>query len=47
MQRVRKHVHKFASGRVSGYGAAYTLPVFLTVAAVSLWVNATHLQWLG
>ncbi|KAE8956814.1 hypothetical protein PR003_g32644, partial [Phytophthora rubi] len=42
-----KHVHKFASGRVSGYGAAYTLPVFLTVAAVSLWVNATHLQWLG
>ncbi|EGZ06989.1 hypothetical protein PHYSODRAFT_529735 [Phytophthora sojae] len=47
MQRVRKHVHQFASGRASGYGAAYTLPVFLTVAAISLWVNATHLQWLG
>ncbi|KAG2783472.1 hypothetical protein Pcac1_g6722 [Phytophthora cactorum] len=47
MKHVRKHVQKFASGRASGYGAAYTLPVFLTVASISLWVNATHLQWLG
>ncbi|KAG6616871.1 Monoterpene epsilon-lactone hydrolase [Phytophthora cinnamomi] len=42
-----KHVRQFKCGRVSGYGAAYTLPVFLTVAAISLWANATHLQWLG
>ncbi|OWZ07129.1 Carbohydrate esterase [Phytophthora megakarya] len=47
MKRVRKQVDHFASGRASGYGAAYTFPVFLTVAAISLWVNATHLQWLG
>ncbi|CAH0487730.1 unnamed protein product [Peronospora farinosa] len=47
MKHVRQHVHKFASGRASGYGAAYTLPVFVTVAAISLWVNAIHLQWLG
>ncbi|KAL4088425.1 hypothetical protein PRIC1_012847 [Phytophthora ramorum] len=47
MKHVRQHVHKFASGRASGYGAAYMLPVFTTVATISLWVNATHLQWLG
>ncbi|KAG7376721.1 hypothetical protein PHYPSEUDO_012847 [Phytophthora pseudosyringae] len=47
MKLVRQHVHEFTSGRAAGYGAAYTLPVFLTVAAISLWVNATHLQWLG
>ncbi|KAL3665119.1 hypothetical protein V7S43_009751 [Phytophthora oleae] len=44
---IRKHVHKFASGKSVGYGAAYTLPVFLTVAGISLWVNATRLKWLG
>ncbi|TDH73779.1 hypothetical protein CCR75_003660 [Bremia lactucae] len=42
-----KHDCKLPSGRTAGYGAAYTLPIFVTVACISLWVNATHLQWLG
>ena len=47
MKYVRQHVHKLARRRVLGYAAAYTVPIFLVVAAVSLWVNATFLQWLG
>uniref|UniRef100_M4BIX4 Alpha/beta hydrolase fold-3 domain-containing protein n=1 Tax=Hyaloperonospora arabidopsidis (strain Emoy2) TaxID=559515 RepID=M4BIX4_HYAAE len=48
MKYVRQHVHKLTHcRRVRGYGAAYTLPVFLTVSAVSLWINATLLHWLG
>ncbi|KAF4315771.1 hypothetical protein BBO99_00009143 [Phytophthora kernoviae] len=42
-----KHVRNFVNGRAPGYHAAYTLPVFLTVTVLSLWANATHLQWLG
>ncbi|KAG7394753.1 hypothetical protein PHYBOEH_004703 [Phytophthora boehmeriae] len=42
-----KHVRSFVNCRAPGYHAAYTLPVFLTVSMLSLWTNATHLQWLG
>jgi acetyl esterase/lipase len=47
MKHVRKQVDRFSSGRATGYGAAYTVPVFAAVAAISLWLNATRLQWLG
>ncbi|CAH0478459.1 unnamed protein product [Peronospora belbahrii] len=47
MKYVRQHAHKFTCGRVSGYKAAYTLPVFVTVVIISLWINTCHLQCLG
>ncbi|RLN48732.1 hypothetical protein BBJ28_00001457 [Nothophytophthora sp. Chile5] len=40
-------IRQLATGHAAGYHAAYTLPVFLTVTGVSLWANATHLEWLG